>query len=183
MEEQIDKLLTELKKVKKLNNNYHRPNVSGLRVKKQHGLDYKYGTYHTYGFGCESLNFGIQEVKYLKKEDGRYQESKWNSKYPEIYQAILDLALYVIPEDFEMNGLCNICLNKNLKCLPHNDSNKGDSIIIGLGDYQGGRLILHHNSHDEYIDIRNRPFKFNGKKIKHSTEDFVGDRWSVIYYT
>lgn len=183
MEEQINKLLTELKKVKKLHNNYHRPNVSGIRYKKQHGLDFKYNTYHTYGFGCQSINFGIQEVKYLKKDEGRFQLSKWNSKYPAIYQAILDLALYVIPEDFEMLGIPNICLNKNLKCLPHNDSNKGDSIIIGLGDYEGGRLILHHDTHDEFIDIKNKPYQFNGKKIKHSTEDFVKDRWSVIYYT
>jgi hypothetical protein len=183
MEEQIKKVLTELKKVNKLHNNYHRPNVSGIRTKKQHGLDFKYGTYHIYGFGCESITFGVQEVKYLKKENGRFQDSKWNKKYPEIYQAILDLALFVIPEDFQMKGLPNICLNKNLKCLPHNDGNKGDSIIIAFGDFEGGRLILHHEKNDEYIDIHNKPFKFNGKNVKHSTEDFVGDRWSVIYYT
>lgn len=184
MEEQIEKVLTELKKIKKLYSNYHRPNVSGVRKICKHGQDHKLGTTHVYGFSCESINMGKTIVKFAKKEDNRVRDSKWNSKYPELYQSILELASYVIPEDFEMNGIPNICINKNLKCLPHNDKNKGNSIIIGLGDYTGGRLILHHTDTDlEFIDIKNKPYEFNGRKIKHSTEPFEGDRWSIIYYT
>lgn len=184
MDEAIQKVLTELKKIKTLNRNTHRPNVSGIKKKKQYnGWDKIKNTFHIEAFPCESVTFGITEIKFNKGEE-RFKPSIYNNKYPDLFQSILELALYIIPEDFEMLGIPNICVNKNLLCLPHNDNNKGDSIIIGLGNYTGGRLILHHTDIDlEFIDIKNKPFKFNGKKIKHSTEPFEGDRWSIIFYT
>ena len=179
MEEAIQKVLTELKKIKTLHKNIYRPNVTGLKGTYQGPKDKEYGTIRKHGFPCESITFGITKF-FIKKKS----ESGFNKKYPELYQSILELALYVIPDDFEMIDTPNICLNKNLLCLPHKDQNKGDSIIIGLGDYTGGRLILHHTDIDlEFVDIKNKPFKFNGKKIKHSTEPFEGDRWSIIFYS
>ena len=183
MEEAINRVNEELDKIKKVSKTYERVNVSGVKKIVQWGKDKEFGRHRKIGYPCESINFGTQEIRFNKKAD-RFQASKWNDKLSDLYQSLLDLALYIIPEDLEMKGLCNITLNHNLKCLPHFDKNKGDSIIIGLGNYTGGRLILHHTDTDlEYIDIYNKPFKFNGKSIKHSTQEFIGNRWSVIYYT
>ena len=183
MEEAINRVNLELDKIKKIHKTDQRVNVSGLRKVGQWGRDKEFGKFRKLGNFCESINFGIQEIRFNKKPD-RFQPSKWNDKLSDLYQSLLELALYIIPEDLEMKGLCNITLNHNLKCLPHTDKNKGDSIIIGLGEYTGGRLILHHSDNElEYIDIHNKPFKFNGRNIKHSTDEFEGDRWSVIYYT
>lgn len=184
MIEQIEKTLFELRKIKKkLNANKYRINVTGIKSKKQHGKDKELNRYHTYGFPCESLTFGNSEFMYTKGKD-RIRSSVWNEKYPDIYQELLNLSLYIIPDNFIIKKNINITLNKNLKCLPHYDNkNTGDSVIIGLGDYTGGRLILHHSENDlEYIDIHNKPFVFNGSNIKHSTEEFEGERYSVIYY-
>lgn len=178
MEEIFNRVLNECKKIKCLNKNVKRHNVSGFKKL------YQYGTYKDIkGFPCESITFGTTKQIFNIK-DNRYKPSVWNKKYPDLYDALLELATYIIPDDFEFKGEMNITLNKNLKCLPHNDKNKGDSIIMGFGDYQGGRLKLHHSEDNiEYVDIKYKPFKFNGKKTLHSTEEFKGDRYSVIYYT
>lgn len=182
MEIQIDLVLIELQKIKILNRNIHRENVTGIKRVAIEKRDIEFNTKHIYGYPCESIKFGTTNKRFTKKENGRHCFSVWNERYPALYNSLLNLALYVIPDDFDCD-LLNITLNKNLKCIPHNDKNNGDSIIIGIGDYTGGRLILHHDTHDEYIDIKNKPYRFNGKNIKHSTEDFDGNRYSIIYYS
>ena len=182
---QIENALFELRKIKtKINRNIHRHNVSGIKSKTQVGRDIEFKRISINGFPCESLTFGTFENRFKKKNEGRIAPSVWNNRYPEIYQEILDLSLYIIPENFNTKNTMNITLNKNLKCLPHIDNqNTGLSIIIGLGNYTGGRLILHHTETDlEYINIHNKPYIFDGTKIKHSTEDFIGERYSIIFY-
>ena len=185
MLKQIDNTLFQLRKIKKkLNHNKHRPNVTGVYSKNQTGRDIELKRIHTYGFPCQSLTFGNSESKFIKKDEGRIHPSVWNDRYADIYQEILNLSLYIIPENFNNKKNINITLNKNLKCIPHIDSkNAGLSLIIGLGNYQGGRLILHHSETNlEYIDIHDKPFIFDGTKVKHSTEDFTGERYSIIYF-
>jgi hypothetical protein len=87
-----------------------------------------------------------------------------------------------LPEDFEHN---QVCLNKNVKCLPHFDGkNVGDSWIVAFGDFnQGGELeIYDENGNIELIDIKYKPYCFNGAKVKHATAPFVGTRYSLIFY-
>tara|TARA_B100001094_G_scaffold308166_1_gene340530 strand:+ start:866 stop:1432 length:567 start_codon:yes stop_codon:yes gene_type:complete len=188
MEEVFQKVLSECEKISCLNKNVYRPNVSGIEKVKQFGNDVKFGHIRKLGFPCESITFGTQKIRFKKRTE-MYQPSRWNKKFPDLYDALLELATYIIPDDFIFNGEMNITLNKNLKCLPHHDQNKGDSIIMGFGDYEGGRLILHHKDNNnttcdnEYVDIKYKPFKFNGKNILHSTENFKGNRYSVIYFT
>ena len=183
MNEIIEELLIELNKVKVLYNNYHRPNASGIRTIVEHGQDKIFGRQHVYGFKCESITFGFK--KQMFKKNAGLIESIWNKKYPEIYQRLLELSSYIIPEDFdfEKSSSMNITLNKNFKCLPHYDKNNSDSIIIGIGNYSGGRLML-YDEHDNitYVDIKNKSFQFNGFETKHGTEDFDGDRYSIVYY-
>ena len=67
----------------------------------------------------------------------------------------------------------------------HKDKNNiGESYIIGLGDYEGGRIKVWHNENEEpeYVDIKNKFYKFNGAKLYHETEDFTGTRLSLVYF-
>lgn len=179
----IEELLIELKKVKSFKLNYNRPNASGIRRIDQHGRDKELNRHHTYGFGCQSIQFGFKKQRFKK---GGLIESIWNNRYKEIYQKLLELSSHIIQEDFEFeknNSLMNITLNKNFKTIAHYDQNRSDSIIIGIGNYSGGRLMLYdQNDHITYVDIKNKPVQFNGFETKHATENFEGDRYSIIYY-
>tara|TARA_R110000765_G_scaffold151366_3_gene254002 strand:+ start:395 stop:919 length:525 start_codon:yes stop_codon:yes gene_type:complete len=76
--------------------------------------------------------------------------------------------------DFE-----SVIINKNLLCPPHKDTNNiGDSLIIGLGDYNYGDLVIE----DEHHCILYSPLIFNGSKLTHYTDEFEGDRYSVILF-
>jgi hypothetical protein len=71
----------------------------------------------------------------------------------------------------------SVIINKNFLCPPHKDTNNiGDSIIVGLGDYTGGDLIIE----DEPHCILYSPLIFNGSENTHWTAPFLGDRYSVV---
>ena len=180
MEDIYNEVYDVLKQQKNLPMNNDRPNVSGIRKIVSYGNDIKYGYNRRLGFPCQSTTFGFTRKRFDKKDKG-LTEYVSNKKYPLVYQALLELASYIIPDDLEVNS---ITLNHNLKCKPHIDAyNKYDSIIVGLGDYTGGELCLYNEDKmDECIDIKNKPLRFNGSKIIHSTNDFEGDRWSVVYF-
>ena len=80
--------------------------------------------------------------------------------------------------DFDFNG---VMLNRNFKCPPHKDKNNiNDSLIIGLGDYEQGELVVENVPHD----IRYKPLIFNGSKNEHYVNDWTnGDRYSVVLFT
>ena len=178
MEEQIKKIIQEFKKINKFYKNTYRSNASGVKRIAYYGRDKELGKHHKRGVPCNSITFGSVQTAFAKK--GTFVESRWNEEYKDLYQSVLELAPFIIPEDFVFH---NITANKNFACLPHYDKNKGNSIIIGFGDYTGGRLKLHHKDDEiEYVDIKNKPYQFNGKKIKHSVEQFIGDRYSLVYY-
>ena len=78
--------------------------------------------------------------------------------------------------DFTFNA---IQINKNLLCPPHRDKNNyGTSLIFSLGDFEGGNL----NVEGQSIDIYEQPFEFDGSKQTHYTEDFDGERYSVVLF-
>lgn len=75
--------------------------------------------------------------------------------------------------------------NKNNQCAKHIDGkNVGESIIVGLGDYEGGRLIIYNYEGQDkvFIDIKNKFFKFNGSKYYHETESFTGNRITLVFF-
>jgi hypothetical protein len=104
-----------------------------------------------------------------------YISCKANTNYPELYESLKSLLLLIDP-DFKAS---TITINKNVICEPHKDElNRGDTWIIGLGDYTGGRLIIE----DLPLDIKNKPFKFDGSQLLHWTEPFAGTRYSIMFY-
>jgi hypothetical protein len=77
----------------------------------------------------------------------------------------------------------NIQINKNFKIIPHYDNkNVGESIIIGLGDYEGGLLNVEFEDGVKKIDIKHKFFKFDGSKFKHWIDEYTGNRYSIVFF-
>ena len=101
--------------------------------------------------------------------------SQLMKKDPRIY----DECKRLFPDfDFKM-----VVINKNFKSPPHKDiNNTQKSLIIGLGDYEGGDLIIENSEtgETEHHCIWHSPLYFNGKDNIHYTGDWTGDRYAVI---
>lgn len=71
-----------------------------------------------------------------------------------------------------------IMINKNFQCPAHKDRNNvGDSIIVGLGSYNGGDLVIEGEGHC----ILYSPLVFNGHDKEHWVESWCdGDRYTVV---
>ena len=52
-------------------------------------------------------------------------------------------------------------------------------MIVGLGNYSGGELVVESETHD----IRYKPLEFNGWTQRHYTKPFVGERYSLVFFT
>ena len=119
---------------------------------------------------CMTLTFGITGL------NNRSWVSVQNNKHKILYEALKKYADEIDP----LFSYTSITVNKNFKSYPHLDkNNSGMSMIIAMGDFSGGRLIID----DNYIDIKNKKCYFEAYKQIHSTEDFSGDRYSIIYFT
>lgn len=105
---------------------------------------------------------------------------KANSLFPELAKAVFQLES-VCAELRPPSSHCAI--NCNAQFTPHVDSGSGDgqtlSMIVGLGDYHGGELMVEHKAHD----IRYQALQFDGWKLRHWTKGFVGQRFSLVWFT
>jgi len=172
-QEQLEQYITIIKNTK-LKSNIHRTKVSGIaRFAKYKGKNVAIGN------SIKSQSFGL--VINRLKDRYNLSLSAQNEKFPECYEALKEIANIINP-NFKYN---TITLNKNVKALAHRDgSNVGTSMIIGIGDYSGGGLYIENLQTHELIlhDIKYQPVYFNGYLSLHETEDFVGDRYTIIYY-
>ena len=109
--------------------------------------------------------------------------SYWSVAYPEVYDELRKLMERYDP-NFEYT---HITLNRNLRCKRHTDGgNAGPSYIIGFGDYTGGELIVERPGGGDptsILDLRGKFVSFDGKTQPHETSEFVGDRYTVVYYS
>jgi hypothetical protein len=127
-----------------------------------------------------TCNFGLVRSRRIG-----YTKSRPSQKYPEIYNAIFKFGNHVCPPGMDITS---ITLNHGVKAKKHVDSfNVGDSVIVGIGDYDGGKLRVYDAGIDSETytayDIRDKPLMFNGAKYAHETEDFTGNRYTIIYYS
>ena len=74
-----------------------------------------------------------------------------------------------------------LTLNKNLKCARHVDRNNGISLFAMFGDFEGGGLFVETPEGVEHFTQKGVWFEFNGQH-PHWTEDFTGDRYSIVAY-
>jgi hypothetical protein len=96
---------------------------------------------------------------------------------PKMHWLLMRFALDHVPIPFT-----SIQVNENYKCSEHRDvHNEGLSYIVGFGQYTGGDLMFPETK--ERFNIRHRPLLFNGSTILHSTDDWTGCRYSLVYHT
>ena len=112
------------------------------------------------------------------------------------YVGLFTLLARWLYQDDRFDGFLftSITINKNHDAYPHRDvGNAGNSIIRGLGEYDGGRLFwFPHDRGDvnpdsldmseaEYLDITDFTC-FDGQCV-HGVEPFTGERITVIFFT
>jgi hypothetical protein len=104
-----------------------------------------------------------------------YNNSNATIKYPVIYRLLKDIHQEYF-SDFEYDV---IQINYNVRMARHLDKkNNGDTVIFTLGKFTDGRLIIE----DKKFDCYKNPVRFCGSRQYHATEEFTGERYSVIYY-
>ncbi len=124
---------------------------------------------------CPSNQFRIRSPYFGWYYTKTYSD---NPQLKEIFEQYSDLHL---PSNFFWTQ-CQI--NRNFHTPPHKDGeNQNSSIIVGLGDYQGGKLAINKNGKVFFKGIKNIPTKFNGAKYTHWTTPFSGERWSLVFFT
>ena len=137
--------------------------------------------------GSYSCTIGTTSRVYLSPTKNRNKskiysnlyETKLMTEKPDLFGYIKDFMN--IHKDFEFT---DIQINFNWQSPPHFDKgNTGKSLIIGLGNYKGGELVIEKEEEKEIVDIRHKPFIFDGQKYKHWTQDFTGNRMSIVLYT
>ena len=110
-------------------------------------------------------------------------QTKIVDQYPEFQDICKEFSDLYFPDFF----YSQIQINRNYTCPAHYDStNQGESIIIGLGDYDGGELVI-NKSHGEFLhmethDLTDCPVQFDGSKYAHGTLEYEGDRYSLVFF-
>ena len=111
---------------------------------------------------------------------GQCSQPKGNELFPELMKAAFELEIALCPN---RNPSSTIAVNRNAQFRPHTDSGAGvgqsTSLIVGLGDYVGGELMVE----GEQNNIRYNPVEFNGWKQRHWTLPFLGERFSLVWFT
>jgi FkbM family methyltransferase len=108
-----------------------------------------------------------------------------NQIFPDLVNAVFSLECELIAQGAlaHRSPSTHCAINYNAEFTPHLDSGArgGDdvSLIVGMGDYQGGRLIVD----GKFCDIRYQPLEFDGWNQWHWTETFQGDRFTLVFFT
>jgi len=132
------------------------------------------------GKGGRAPTFGrhrCMTLGYLKaRGKTEYALSANSKRYPELYEGIVELGNAICPD-----GFSSIHVNHNVECPKHKDKgNVGDSVIMSLGDYEGGTLMI--EGYGEH-NTRNHPLVFDGKALTHwNTPITSGDKYSLVFY-
>jgi len=101
-----------------------------------------------------------------------------NKDLKEVFEEYSDLHL---PNHFFWT---QVQINRNFEIPPHRDpANQGSSVIVGLGDYTGGKLCINKNGKVFQKNIKNNVTKFNGADYTHWTSPYCGTRWSLVFFT
>ena len=84
---------------------------------------------------------------------------------------------------FSRPASSHCAVNCNAQFTPHVDSGRGAgqslSMIVGLGDYEQGELLVEGAAYD----IRYQPLEFDGWRLRHWTNPFQGERFSLVWFT
>ena len=106
--------------------------------------------------------------------------TRGNLEFPELARAVFELEKELAPE---RTPSTMAAINRRTLFLPHMAPGSGvegsTSLIVGLGEYSGGATVVDGEAHD----IRYSPLAFDGWTQTHHTAPFVGERFSVVWFT
>lgn len=124
-----------------------------------------------------STTFG---VAYKKWQGHKYAPCVNNKKYPELYEAILKVAIKFCPIPFYA-----IQVNHNYAATPHYDKNNvGHSMIFAIGHYKGGELCARNGDNCKEFDVGYKPVIMDATAVKHWVNAVTeGDRYSFVLFT
>lgn len=133
-----------------------------------------------------SLLYGLTPYSYVgnggtrfKDPDSNYYWSLGRMKYPHLQEIFKEFSQLHFP-DFEWSS---VMINKNFQTKAHKDGgNIGESVMLGLGDYRGGALYVKYDDEIKKYQTWCRLVRFNGSLYEHWTEDFEGDRFTLVFY-
>lgn len=110
-----------------------------------------------------------------------------NKLFPELAAAVFQLqaSISIGDNDNKSNSSTSshCAVNCNAQFTPHVDSGRGAgqslSTIVGLGEYRAGEIMIEGDAHN----IRYKPLQFDGWKLRHWTRPFLGERFSLVWFT
>ena len=111
---------------------------------------------------------------------GELQLSKLSLEHPDLDELLINFMKQHNPE-FLFNS---VYITKNCLSKPHVDSgNVGNSIIVTIGNFAGGNLfVIQDDLTTTLFDIQKNSLEFNGVRHPHFTQEFIGNRYSLIFY-
>jgi hypothetical protein len=115
---------------------------------------------------------------YIKGRVTRKYDLSYNSKrMPQIYEEVCRIGKLICPFEFSA-----IHLNHNVQCPRHIDGNNaGKSVIISLGEYEGGSLFI--EGQGEFV-TKNHPLIFDGGKYYHWNAPITsGNKYSLVFFS
>lgn len=126
----------------------------------------------------ENVGYGLsQTMGHINDRRGNFNLSGFTKSRMDLYELIQALAKRYIPK-FKYTS---IQVNQNLECKEHLDKNNiGQSVIVGLGDYGGGDLVVEGVPYN----IKGKFVKFNGAFLRHYTAPIKKHttRISLVYF-
>mmetsp|Transcript_24736 Transcript_24736/g.71418 ORF Transcript_24736/g.71418 Transcript_24736/m.71418 type:complete len:771 (-) Transcript_24736:236-2548(-) len=110
-----------------------------------------------------------------------------NRLFPELAAAVFELELTLAANDDgssrKRTASSHCAVNCRASFTPHVDSGRGAgqtlSLIVGIGDYVGGELLVEGRPHD----VCYAPLEFDGWRERHWTAPFEGERFSLVWFT
>jgi hypothetical protein len=107
-------------------------------------------------------------------------QPKSNSIFPDLLMESFLLERRLLPNRPPSS---TIAVNRHCQFRPHRDIGLGngqsDSLIFAMGNFIGGEILVENVVHD----IRYNPLEFNGWQCRHSTLPFVGERYSLVFFS
>ena len=130
-------------------------------------------------------------------QNGSFDLPLGNHYFPDLVDAVFDLEKMltnqlikrantdgsVSVEKSDRISSSHCAVNFNAQFTPHVDSGRGLgqslSMIVGLGDYNEGEIFVEGVPHQ----IRYQPLEFDGWGLRHWTNHYRGERFSLVFFT
>ena len=130
-----------------------------------------------------ALRFGTHRSVCLGDVKDRFKHtvgrSRFSRKYPMLHDAVFRLGNKICPF-----APTSCYINHNVVCPPHTDPhNNGESVIVSIGDYRGGDLVIKGQKVSTYMT----PFLFDGGKYEHWNtpldSEYENNKYSLVFFS